>query len=111
MSMTQGVFDGPVGADHRADGFGINVTGNDVTRSPWGNHEALKVIAISQDHNHLNSVEEVIGYLKEKSPTWIAQNVERKAAPQALGQRRGWRDIRRSSRRFCGEGGWNPCPG
>jgi hypothetical protein len=24
---------------------------NDVTRSPWGNREALKEIAISQDHN------------------------------------------------------------
>jgi putative transposase len=31
-----------------------------------GNREALKEIAISQEHNHLNS-------------TWIAQNVERKA--------------------------------
>jgi hypothetical protein len=36
-------------------------------------------IEIPQDHDHLNSVEEVIGYLEEKSSTWIAQNVERKA--------------------------------
>jgi hypothetical protein len=40
--------------------------GNDVTRSPWGHREALKEIAISQDHNHLNSVEEVIGSEGEK---------------------------------------------
>ena len=44
-----------------------------------GNREALKEIAISHDHNHLNSLEEVIGYLEEKSSTWIAQNVKRKA--------------------------------
>ena len=57
-------------------------------RGPQGNRN-------SQDHNHLNSVEEVeegIGYLEEKRSTWIAQNVERKArnfsGQEALGQRK-----------------------
>jgi uncharacterized caspase-like protein len=27
---------------------------HEVIRSPWGNREALKEIAMSQDHNHLN---------------------------------------------------------
>jgi putative transposase len=88
-------------------GFGIEVTGkNESPRSPWGNREALKEIAMSQSHNHVNHAtweckyhvvftpkyrkKVLFGQIRQHLGTvfhelarrrecWVAQNVERKA--------------------------------